>query len=146
MAYEKRTMPPKELEAFLNKPYIGVIATMDDENRPRLAPIWYQWENGAAHMFTFRNSLKWRNLEKRPYASLCIDHRQLPYAMVAIDGVIEETDRSVYDLILAMATRYLGEEEGPPFAEDHRENKYGSVTFKLIPHRIISQGPDLSSS
>ncbi len=141
MVYEIKSMSSGELDAFLGQPFIAVIGTLDGEGRPRLAPIWYQWEDGAAHMFTFRGSLKWRNLKRRPHASLCVDHRELPHAMVTMDGPVEETERPLYDLVLAMALRYYGEEKGRAFAEDYREDRFGSVTFRLIPRHIFSHSP-----
>ena len=144
MAYQIREMSPEELAAFLGQPHIAVIGTVDGSGRPRSAPIWYQWEDGAAHMFTFRDSLRWRNLERTPHASLCIDRREPPYAMVTMDGPVEETDRPLYDLVLAMALRYYGPEEGRVFAEDYREDRFGSVSFRLIPRRILSHSPDTS--
>jgi PPOX class probable F420-dependent enzyme len=148
MAYQIRGMSPEELAAFLGQPHIAVIGTVDGSGRPRSTPIWYQWEDGAAHMFTFRDSLKWRNLKRTSHASLCIDRREPPsqrhYAMVTMDGPVEETNRPLYDLVLAMALRYYGPEEGRAFAEDYREDRFGSVSFRLIPRRILSHSPDTS--
>ena len=63
-------MTRDEIDEFLARPLVGVITTLDAEGRPRATPIWYAWKDGAAYMFTSRDSLKWRNLERNPYASL----------------------------------------------------------------------------
>jgi PPOX class probable F420-dependent enzyme len=112
--------------------------TVDAGGRPRQAPIWFHWHDGAAHMFTGRSTLKWRNLQRDPRASLCIDKRQPPYSAVILEGTVEESELPLYELVLAMALAYYGEDEGRRFAEDYRDNPR-AVAFKLVPERTISQ-------
>ncbi len=131
-------MTPAEIDEFLARPLVGVITTMDAEGRPRATPIWYAWKAGAAYMFTSRDSLKWRNLERNPYASLCVDWREPPYAAVTMDGPVREVGESVYELALGMARRYYGEEEGREFAEAYRDEPSDTVVFALTPHRVAS--------
>ena len=46
------TMNQDQLESFLRQPLVAVIGTLDRAGRPRSAPIWFHWEDGAAYMFT----------------------------------------------------------------------------------------------
>ena len=131
-------MTRDEIDEFLARPLVGVITTLDAEGRPRATPIWYSWQGGAAYMFTGRDSLKWRNLERNPYASLCVDWREPPYAAVTMDGPVREVGESVYELALGMARRYYGEEEGREFAEAYRDEPPDTVVFALTPRRIAS--------
>ena len=101
-------MSQEQLEVFLKQPEVAVISTVDEFGRPRSAPIWFQWEDGAAYMFTARHTLKRRNLLARPHASLCVDKREPPYSSVVMDGPVLETDRPLYELVLSMALRYYG--------------------------------------
>ena len=138
MSAEKgETMPmtPEQLDEFLKRPFVAVLGTVDNAGRPRSSPIWFHWENGAAYMYTRRQNLKWRNLLARPHASLCIDKREPPYASVVMDGPVREVDRSLYDLILAMALRYYGEEKGHAFAENYRDPAEVAA-FMLVPRHI----------
>ena len=89
-------------------------------------------------MFTGRNTVKWRNLQAHPYASLCVDSREPPYSSVTISGSVSEVNRPAYDLVLSMALRYYGEEKGREFAEMYRSNPPGTVVFALTPSRLIS--------
>ncbi len=131
-------MTSDQIDDFLNRPLVGVISTVDGAGRPRSAAIWFLWENGAAYMFTSRGTLKWRNLERNPHASLCVDWREPPYASVTMDGPVREADRSVYELALAMAQRYYGEYKGRAFAEEYREEPPDVVAFMLTPRHIAS--------
>ena len=135
-------MSQEQLEVFLKQPEVAVISTVDEFGRPRSAPIWFQWEDGTAYMFTARRTLKWRNLLARPHASLCIDKREPPYSSVVMDGPVLETDRPLYELVLSMALRYYGEEKGRSFAEGYRDKSPRVVAFKLSPRHIATFTPD----
>ena len=126
------------VEEFLRQTLVGVISTIDEKGRPRTAPIWFHWEYGSAYMFTDRNSLKWRNIQRNPYASLCVDWREPPYKSVILDGLIEEVDRSLYELVLLMALRYYGDEVGSKFAEGYKNKEADVAVFRLAPHRITN--------
>lgn len=130
-------MSDAELDAFLAQPLIAVISTVDAKGRPRSAPVWFHWADGAAYVFTGRTSVKWRNIERNPRVSLCVDTREPPYAAVVIDGEVEASDRPQYDLVRAMAVAYYGEERGVAFAEDYRDNA-GSIAFRIVPKHITS--------
>ena len=121
---------------FLSQTLVGVISTVDAHGRPCSAPIWYQWEAGAAYFFTGRRTLKWRNLLREPHASLCVDWREPPYKSVVLSGGVEEVDRPLYDLVLSMAVRYYGEEEGRKFAKTFLAEETDLVAFRLIPTRV----------
>ena len=132
------SMSQEQQEAFLKQTEVAVISTIDEFGRPRSAPIWFLWEDGAAYMFTARSTLKWHNLQVRPHASLCIDKREPPYSSVIMDGPVQETDRPLYELVLSMALRYYGEEKGRSFAEGYRDESSRVVAFKLSPRHIAS--------
>ena len=134
-------MTQEQQEVFLKQPEVAVISTIDEFGRPRSAPIWFLWEDGAAYMFTARRTLKWRNLQSRPYASLCVDKRDTPYSSVVMDGPVQETDRPLYELVLSMARRYYGEKKGRSFAKGYRDAPE-VVAFKLSPRHIASYTPD----
>ena len=131
-------MTQQEIDRFLSQPLVAVIGTVDGQGRPRSAPIWFHWEGGAAYMFTSRSTLTWRNLQRRPHASLCVDWREPPYKSVLMDGAVEEVDRPLYDLVLSMAVRYYGEEKAREFAEDYRGGHEGIVIFRLEPRNLVS--------
>ena len=131
-------MTDEYMANFLSRTLVAVISTTDEAGRPRSAPIWFHWEDGAAYMFTGRETLKWRNIQRSPYASLCVDWREPPYESVIMDGRVEEVERSQFDLALSMALRYYGEEEGRAFAESYRHNPENVVVFRIVPERIAS--------
>ena len=126
------------VDEFLRRTLVAVISTVDNSGRPRSAPIWFHWEDGAAYMFTGRNTLKWRNIQLYPYASLCVDWREPPYKSIILDGSIEEVERPLYELVLIMALRYYGREEGAKFAEDYKDQSKNVAVFRLVPERVAN--------
>ncbi len=126
------------IDEFLRQTLVAVISTVDKSGRPRSAPIWFHWEDGAAYMFTDRSTLKWRNIQRYPYASLCVDWREPPYKSVILDGPIEEAERSLYELVLSMSLRYYGEEQGANFAEDYKHQSKNVALFRLVPERVAN--------
>src|SRR5688572_19348756 len=132
-------MTPVEIEAFLRRPLVAVISTVDDSGRPRSTPVWFQWDDGCAYLFTSRKSLKWRNLLARPYASLCVDERTPPYSAVVLTGPVEavEDPARLHELVGRMAADYYGAARGAAFAEGYRESP-GTVLFRLRPEHTAS--------
>ena len=95
-----------EVDSFLRQTLVAVIGTTNRTGTPHLIPIWFTWEDGAAYMFTSRTSAKWRNIQVQPYASLCVDRRDPPYAAVILSGPITEVDRPVYEIISSILSNY----------------------------------------
>ena len=126
------------VDEFLRQTLVAVISTVDKSGRPRSAPIWLHWEDGAAYMFTDRNTLKWQNMQRYPYASLCVDWREPPYKSIILDGPIEEVERPLYELALSMALRYYGEKQGAKFAKDYKDQSENIAVFRLVPKRVAN--------
>ena len=126
------------VDEFLRQTLVAVISTVDRNGRPRSAPIWFHWEDGAVYMFTDRSTLKWRNIQRYPYASLCVDWREPPYKSIILDGEIEEVGRPLYELVLSMALRYYGKEKGAEFAEEYKNKSENVAVFRLVPERVAN--------
>ena len=126
------------VDEFLRQTLVAVISTVDRNGRPRSAPIWFHWEDGAVYMFTDRSTLKWRNIQRYPYASLCVDWREPPYKSSILDGAIEEVGRPLYELVLSMSLRYYGKEKGAEFAEEYKNKSENVAVFRLVPERVAN--------
>ena len=126
------------VDEFLRQTLVAVISTVDRNGRPRSAPIWFHWEDGVAYMFTDRSTLKWRNIQRYPYASLCVDWREPPYKSIILDGPIKEVGRPLYELVLSMALRYYGKEKGAEFAEEYKNKSENVAVFRLVPERVAN--------
>ena len=126
-----------DVYTFLKQTLVAVLGTTEADGSPHLAPIWYNWEDDSAYMFTSRKSRKWRNIDARPYASLCVDTRDAPYSAAILSGPVEEVDKPVFEVVSSMSYRYYGDQQGKIFAELYRGNPTEVVAFKLTADRII---------
>ena len=126
-----------EADSFLSSTRVAVISTVDQKGLPHSVPIWYQWTNGTALMFTGVKTSKWKNLSQFPFASLCVDLRTPPYKAMIIHGSVEKVSMPIHDFVLNMANRYYGSEKGHRFADQYPDGKKDVVIFKLIPNTII---------
>lgn len=61
-----------EIERFLNRPLMGVLAWTSESGEPRSTPISYVWHDQAIWLTTGASSAKVRALRKRPVASFSI--------------------------------------------------------------------------
>ena len=126
----------QQTDLFLQQTRVAILGTINHDGSPLLSPMWFTWENSVVNMITRRSSVKWRNLQTRPLASLCVDDRNIPYAAVILSGPIMEIRAPIYEFIGSMARRYLGETNGLEFAEPYKNNSDSSVVFQLTPERI----------
>jgi PPOX class probable F420-dependent enzyme len=102
----------------VGKPYIATLATVRADGSPHMAPVWYRYEDGAFFVLTERASVKARNASRDPRVELCIDDRERPpYHTVIVRGRagIEPYPGDAWRL--ALAVRYLGEENGRRYVE-----------------------------
>ena len=67
-----------------------------------------------------------------------MDWREPPYKSIILNGPIEEVERSLYELVLSMALRYYGEEQGAQFAEDYKDQSKNVAVFRLVPERVAN--------
>ena len=86
-------------------------------------------------MITELNSLKGRYLQKCDRISLCVQNESLPYKYVTVEGPFEYR-KSDKDQLLAMATRYLGEEQGALYASSPPSEH--SIVVTIQPDQWLS--------
>jgi hypothetical protein len=128
----------RETDCFLEQTSVAVIGTTNQDGTSHLAPIWFTWKENRAYMFTNRNSIKWRNIQRKAQATLCVDHRNPPYSYIILYGLITEIDMPLYQLVKPMAIKYYGLNKGKDFAETFRDSS-SFVAFTLNPYHIVEK-------
>lgn len=98
---------------FLGEPGVLLhLATIRSDGSPRIAPMWFIYEDGAI-WFTPRAESDWlRDLRADPRCAMVIDEQPLPYRKVSINGVAELAydlgrDELWRDLYRRIACRYV---------------------------------------
>ncbi len=114
---------PDERDAFLDeREHLLRVATVDDSGFPRIAPVWFIFENDRIVFTPRAGSVFLANLRRDERVGLSVDEEALPYRKVSVQGVAEiahevgdddawrDTYRRIVERYLPVedAGRYLG--------------------------------------
>jgi PPOX class probable F420-dependent enzyme len=134
-------MNGEEVWEFLTMrpPHTGKLATVRADGRPHLAPVWYDVDEDETIVFnTGATTVKGRNLQRDPRASLCVDDERPPFSFVVVEGVAELSDDPAD--VQIWATRIGGRYMGPERAEEYgtRNGVPGELVVRLRPQQVVS--------
>ncbi|MEX2376242.1 MAG: TIGR03618 family F420-dependent PPOX class oxidoreductase [Dehalococcoidia bacterium] len=127
-----------EVDGLLREAHVSVIGTVDPTGKPALAPVWHLWRDGVAYVLTSRNSRKWRNIQRNPRVSLCVDTKESPYRAAIVEGPADEAALDYHTLLRELAIHYLGETRGNAYADNSTSTPEDSVVLRIVPERVIS--------
>jgi nitroimidazol reductase NimA-like FMN-containing flavoprotein (pyridoxamine 5'-phosphate oxidase superfamily) len=134
-----RAFSATEREEFLEAKHVAVLSVAATDGRPPAAvPIWYDYAPGGhIRITTGASSRKARLIEQAGAVTLVVQHEDLPYQYVVVEGtVLETTVPTPEEVQLAIAIRYLGEEGGRAFVRSLEG--HDSALFTIRPDRWLS--------
>jgi len=132
------TMSSSERERFLSALHVGIISIPRASKGPLTVPIWYDYQpGGEVWVITDADSIKGKLLTKASRISLCAQTETAPYQYVSVEGPFT-TRPSTQEELLAMAVRYLGEEQGQAYAENSAGGGEGSIVVAIAPETWFS--------
>ena len=131
-------MSSSERELFLSALHVGIISIPRATKGPLTVPIWYDYQpGGELWVITDADSIKGKLLTKASRISLCAQTETAPYQYVSVEGPFT-TRPSTQEELLAMAVRYLGEEQGKAYAENSADGGEGSIVVAIAPETWFS--------
>ena len=131
-------MSSSERELFLSALHVGIISIPRATKGPLTVPIWYDYQpGGELWVITDTDSIKGKLLTKASRISLCAQTETAPYQYVSVEGPFT-TRPSTQEELLAMAVRYLGEEQGKAYAENSADGGEGSIVVAIAPETWFS--------
>ena len=131
-------MSSSERERFLSALHVGIISIPRATKGPLTVPIWYDYQpGGELWVITDADSIKVKLLTKASRISLCAQTETAPYQYVSVEGPFT-TRPSTQEELLAMALRYLGEEQGKAYAENSADGGEGSIVVAIAPETWFS--------
>jgi PPOX class probable F420-dependent enzyme len=116
---------------------VGVIAVEREDRAPLAVPIWYAYEPGGdVVLWTDAGSVKEKLIRAAGRFTITVQVEEPPYRYVTAEGPVTSIDPADEAIGLAIAVRYLGEEDGRAFAEQSLNPD--SVIIRMRPERWLS--------
>ena len=135
------TMSVSEREAFLAKPFVGVIAIADPDSAraPVSAPIWYGFDPAVGvWVLTGPRSIKGKALHAAQGFTMVVQDDKPPYRYVSVAGpVVEEREAERERDLRVLARRYLGADEGDTYTASYKDGSFGHV-YVMAPRRWLT--------
>lgn len=126
-------------EQLMSEPQIAVFGTIGRDGAPHQAPVWFEWRDGAVLIPTQRGSQKWRNIERDPRVSVCIEHRDAPLAVAMISGTAEVMESDYAPERRRFYERYYGDDAEARLASTPSDTDEWALV-RITPTKIISFG------
>jgi PPOX class probable F420-dependent enzyme len=132
-------MSTDEIRQFLlEKARTGKLATVRDDGRPHVAPIWIDLDGDTIVFTTWHESVKATNIRRDPRVAICVDDDQPPFAFVIIEGSasMSEDQEELTHWATRIAGRYMGSELAEVYGK--RNSVKGELVVKVTPEKIIA--------
>ena len=126
----------EEVEAFLRRPNVAVVATVGPDGGPHAVPTWYEYDDGQIVLHMGVGSRKYRNLRRNDRVSICVDTKTAPYQAVVVYGRASLEVGADEVRLRRMAVAYLGEAVGNRYADMAGGEE--TVIVRVRPERIVS--------
>jgi PPOX class probable F420-dependent enzyme len=131
-------MTPEQIEEFLRQPWMANLITLRDDGTPTSAPLWFEWADGVARVFSGRATGKVRRLLRDNRAALAIaaPTGQKP-AWVTLEGTCT-VESGGADVARRLAPLYGGQEFADKAIARLEGDPDGLCLITLTPTRISS--------
>ena len=132
-------MSAEEIRQFLlEKARTGKLATVREDGRPHVAPIWIDVEDNIIVFTTGHESVKAANIRRDPRVAICVDYDQPPFSFVIIEGTasMSEDREKLRYWATRIAGRYMGSELAEAYGK--RNSVAGELLVKVTPEKIIA--------
>jgi PPOX class probable F420-dependent enzyme len=133
-----------EQRELLESERIITVASLGQNGRPHLMPLWYVLRDGDIWVYTYAKSQKARNLERDPRATLLVEtgheYSELRGVMIEADAYINREHDLVFEVAKQLTLRYadgLETIEGDA-AEALRDQAAKRVAIRFVARRTAT--------
>jgi len=135
-----QTMTVEEYKAFLmTGTRTGKLATVREDGRPHVAPIWFYLDGDELVFTTWHESVKAKNMLRDARVGICVDEEIPPFAFVLVEGTVtfsQDPDERAF-WAAHIAERYMGSDLAEAYGK--RNNVPGELVVRVRPTKIIAQ-------
>ena len=136
-----KKMSKAEAYEFLAKgTRTGKLATVREDGRPHVAPIWFVLDGDDLIFNTWHESVKGKNLVRDGSIALTVDEEVAPYAFVIVEGTVEITEDDPAESLkwaTRIGARYMGEDQAEAFGK--RNSVPGELLLRIKVDKIVAQ-------
>jgi PPOX class probable F420-dependent enzyme len=127
---------PDRYRDIFEKKAFAHLATVGNDGRPQVTPVWCDLDGGHVRINTARGRAKDRNLRRDPRVALSVQDPDNPYRYVQVRGrVAEMTENGADAHIDALAKKYIGQDRYP-----HRQPGEVRVIVRIAPEQVQGMG------
>lgn len=107
---------PDRFRTLLDRPAAAVLTTFRNDGTAVPSPVWFRAADGELEVVIAEGDVKLRHLATRPACSLVVFETSSPFRGLRVEGEPMLRSEGVAEARLAIASRYLGSEDGERFA------------------------------
>ena len=135
-----REMTGDEWQRFLlARPRTAKLATVRNDGRPHVAPIWFDLDGDELLFTTGETTIKGHAIRRDARVCLCVDDEEPPFSFVVVEGAASiSTD---VDQLRYWAARIGGRYMGPERAGEYgaRNAVAGELLVRVEPTRVVAR-------
>jgi PPOX class probable F420-dependent enzyme len=129
----------QEIAAYLDAPYMAVVATIRRNGAPHLTPNWYRYDGQVLTLITRTDRLKYLNLQRNNRVSVCIYDPPVASNYVVISGTATCNDQDIWDEARCIIARYRAPNEVDSYLA--RWKTEPRVLITVTPEHIATRAP-----
>jgi len=116
----------------------GKLATVREDGRPHVVPIWYTLDGDNIVFTTGDTSVKAKNMARDPRVSISVDDQTPPYSFVTIEGTasFSKDPQQLLHWATCIGGRYMGEDQAETFGR--RNASEGEILVTIESTKIIA--------
>jgi PPOX class probable F420-dependent enzyme len=116
----------------------GKLATVRQDGRPHVAPVWFLLDGGDLVFNTGKETVKGRTLARDGRAALCVDDDNPPFSFVIVEGTttLSEDLPQVRHWATRIAARYMGEDQAEAYGA--RNGVPGELLVRLRIETVVA--------
>jgi len=135
-------MDSEQIAAFLAEPRHAIACVIRSDGAPQSSPVWILCEHGKVYFSISVDSAKFRQLERDPRISLCIDAGHPDARAVMIEGTVElvrEPSAWSEEMSWKITRRYHETEEEARLYHQETKAQGPSALVVVSPRRIVGR-------
>ena len=125
-----------ELQEFLDKQIVGVLATQAESGRPSQSVVYYAWDGARLLVSTEAERHKSKDVRRTGWASLCVMGHDRPFPSATFSGHAEILTDGIGPATAAVMQRIMGLDAAPEPQSDEALAGVGRVILAITVERV----------